>query len=69
MKRGTLTRDVRLASVDLGGLPAPHAREMVRRMRHGCYAEVARAGHVVHYDQPAGWRSVVEPFVLEVLRA
>ncbi len=50
-------------------LPVSQAQEMVRRLPHGCYAEVAKAAHVVHYDQPAAWRSVVEPFVLGVLHA
>ena len=31
--------------------------------------EVPAAGHVVHWDNPAGWRAVVEPFVREMWRA
>jgi pimeloyl-ACP methyl ester carboxylesterase len=46
-------------------LSRAEAQEMARRLPGGRYAEVAGAGHVVHYDQPAGWRAVVEPFVLE----
>ncbi|WP_018349440.1 alpha/beta fold hydrolase [Longispora albida] len=29
----------------------------------GSYAEVPGAGHVLHYDNPDGWRAIVEPFV------
>lgn len=50
-----------------GDLRAQEAREMARRMRNGRFAEVAGARHLVHYDQPEGWRAVVEPFVLELL--
>lgn len=39
-------------------------QEMARRMPLGRYAEVAGAGHVVHCDQPEGWREAVEPFLL-----
>jgi pimeloyl-ACP methyl ester carboxylesterase len=38
-------------------------REMAGRLAHGSYVEVPGAGHVVHWDNPAGWRAVVEPFV------
>ena len=31
--------------------------------RAGEYAEVADAGHLVHYDQPEGWRAAIEPFL------
>ena len=27
------------------------------------HAEVADAGHLVHYDRPEGWRAAVEPFL------
>ncbi|MGO4756040.1 alpha/beta hydrolase, partial [Streptomyces sp. 2MCAF27] len=33
------------------------------------YAEVTDAGHLVHYDQPEGWRRAVEPFLASVLPA
>jgi len=43
------------------------AQEMVRVLPRGVYAEVADAGHLVHYDQPEAWRSAVEPFLDGVL--
>lgn len=45
-------------------LPRKEAHEMVRRLPDGRYAEVEGAAHVVHYDQPEGWRQAVEPFLL-----
>lgn len=51
-----------------GELGRAEAQEMVRVLPRGQYAEVADAGHLVHYDQPDGWRAAVEPF-LEQLRA
>ncbi|HEY3366763.1 MAG TPA: alpha/beta hydrolase [Symbiobacteriaceae bacterium] len=41
-------------------------QEMARRLRHGEYAEVAGAGHTVAFDQPEGYRAVVEPFLLKL---
>lgn len=38
-------------------------REMADRLPDGRFALVPGAGHVVHWDNPAGWRAVVEPFV------
>lgn len=46
-----------------GELGRAEAQEMVRVLPRGIYAEVPDAGHLVHYDQPAGWRRVVEPFL------
>ena len=40
---------------------------MVRVLPRGEYAEVADAGHLVHYDQPEGWRTAIEPFLDGVL--
>jgi pimeloyl-ACP methyl ester carboxylesterase len=50
-----------------GELGRAEAQEMVRVLRRGRYAEVADAGHLVHYDQPAAWRRVVEPFLEELV--
>ena len=36
-----------------GELGRAEAQEMVRVLPRGQYAEVADAGHLVHYDQPA----------------
>ncbi len=49
--------------------PRAELRGMADRLRHGSYAEIPDAGHVVHYDQPLGWRAVVEPFLLRVAGA
>ena len=43
---------------DLAGM-----REMADRLPDGRFALVPDAGHIVHWDDPAGWRAVVEPFV------
>jgi pimeloyl-ACP methyl ester carboxylesterase len=48
---------------------ADDLRAAAARLPCGRYAEVPDAGHVLHYDNPAGWRAAVEPFVAEVLRA
>ncbi|WP_073946118.1 alpha/beta fold hydrolase [Streptomyces kebangsaanensis] len=50
-----------------GELGRAEAQEMVRVLPHGEYAEVADAGHLVHYDQPEAWRAAVEPFLDAVL--
>ncbi|MFD7235639.1 alpha/beta fold hydrolase [Streptomyces syringium] len=50
-----------------GELGRAEAQEMVRVLPRGVYAEVPDAGHLVHYDQPDGWRRVVEPFLASVL--
>lgn len=50
-----------------GELGRAEAQEMVRVLPRGQYAEVADAGHLVHYDQPDGWRRAVEPFLTSVL--
>ncbi len=52
-----------------GDLGRAEAQEMVRVLPRGIYAEVADAGHFVHYDQPEGWRRVVEPFLETALPA
>ncbi|MFB7913974.1 alpha/beta fold hydrolase [Streptomyces sp. NPDC056061] len=46
-----------------GELGRAEAQEMVRVLPRGQYAEVADAGHLVHYDQPEGWRAAVQPFL------
>ncbi|MDQ8704632.1 alpha/beta hydrolase [Streptomyces sp. LHD-70] len=46
-----------------GELGRAEAQEMVRVLPHGAYAEVPEAGHLVHYDQPEGWRAAIEPFL------
>ncbi|WP_320781323.1 alpha/beta hydrolase [Streptomyces sp. CRN 30] len=46
-----------------GELGRAEAQEMVRVLPRGQYAEVADAGHLVHYDQPEAWRAAVEPFL------
>jgi pimeloyl-ACP methyl ester carboxylesterase len=50
-----------------GELGRAEAQEMVRVLPRGEYAEVADAGHLVHYDQPEGWRTAIEPFLEGVL--
>ncbi|MET8690652.1 alpha/beta hydrolase [Streptomyces sp. NPDC004732] len=50
-----------------GELGRAESQEMVRVLPRGEYAEVADAGHLVHYDQPAAWRAAVEPFLDGVL--
>ncbi|MDO0914008.1 alpha/beta hydrolase [Streptomyces sp. DT2A-34] len=49
-----------------GELGRAEAQEMVRVLPRGEYAEVADAGHLVHYDQPEGWRAAIEPFLESV---
>ncbi|MBO0653048.1 alpha/beta hydrolase [Streptomyces triculaminicus] len=46
-----------------GALGRAEAQEMVRVLPRGRYAEVPDAGHLIHYDQPDGWRRVTEPFL------
>ncbi|MEN8649271.1 alpha/beta hydrolase [Streptomyces sp. 21So2-11] len=48
-----------------GELGRAEAQEMVRVLPRGQYAEVLDAGHLVHYDQPEGWRAAIEPFLEE----
>lgn len=50
-----------------GELGRAEAQEMVRVLPRGQYAEVVDAGHLVHYDQPEGWRTAIEPFLDGVL--
>lgn len=50
-----------------GELGRAEAQEMVRVLPRGIYAEVPDAGHLIHYDQPEGWRRVVEPFLQAAL--
>ncbi|MFJ8578466.1 alpha/beta fold hydrolase [Micromonospora sp. NPDC093277] len=38
-------------------------REMADLLPDGRFALVPDAGHVLYYDNPAGWRAAVEPFV------
>ncbi|MEU5401143.1 alpha/beta hydrolase [Streptomyces sp. NPDC005963] len=46
-----------------GKLGRAEAQEMVRVLPQGQYAEVPDAGHLIHYDQPEGWRAAIEPFL------
>ncbi|SDC95049.1 alpha/beta fold hydrolase [Streptomyces prasinopilosus] len=46
-----------------GALGRAEAQEMVRVLPRGRYAEVADAGHLVHYDQPDAWCAAIEPFL------
>ncbi|WP_446038890.1 alpha/beta fold hydrolase [Streptomyces sp. SID1121] len=50
-----------------GELGRAEAQEMVRVLPRGAYAEVADAGHLVHYDRPDAWRAAIEPFLDEVI--
>jgi pimeloyl-ACP methyl ester carboxylesterase len=50
-----------------GELGRAEAQEMVRVLPRGAYAEVADAGHLVHYDRPEEWRAAITPF-LEAVR-
>ncbi|MGP3984333.1 alpha/beta fold hydrolase [Streptomyces sp. KR80] len=49
-----------------GELGRAEAQEMVRVLPRGEYAEIPNAGHLLHYDQPAGWRAALEPFLRSV---
>ncbi|MEV6007599.1 alpha/beta hydrolase [Streptomyces sp. NPDC051976] len=49
-----------------GELGRAEAQEMVRVLPHGDYAEIADAGHLVPWDQPAAWAEAVERFLSEV---
>lgn len=46
-----------------GELGRAEAQEMVRVLPRGQYAEVADAGHLVHYDQPEAWQAAIRPFL------
>ena len=46
---------------------APRPRRWSGSCPAGEYAEVADAGHLVHYDQPDAWRAAIEPFLDGVL--
>ncbi|MEU6660539.1 alpha/beta hydrolase [Streptomyces sp. NPDC046821] len=50
-----------------GELGRAEAQEMVRVLPLGEYAEIADAGHLVHYDRPDAWRTAIEPFLTGVL--
>jgi pimeloyl-ACP methyl ester carboxylesterase len=50
-----------------GELGRAESQEMVRVLPRGQYAEVADAGHLVHYDRPEAWRAAIEPFLDGVL--
>jgi pimeloyl-ACP methyl ester carboxylesterase len=50
-----------------GELGRAEAQEMVRVLPHGRYADIPDAGHLVHHDQPAAWRAIVDPFLREAL--
>jgi pimeloyl-ACP methyl ester carboxylesterase len=44
----------------------PGMREMAALLPDGRFALVDDAGHVVHWDNPGGWRAAVAPFVREL---
>ncbi|MFG2293981.1 alpha/beta fold hydrolase [Streptomyces sp. NPDC048603] len=46
-----------------GELGRAEAQEMVRVLPAGQYAEIPDGGHYFHFDQPAAWRAVLEPFL------
>ncbi len=48
-------------------VPQSELQEMARRLSRGRYIEVAGASHVIHYDQPMGWRTAIEPFLLDLM--
>jgi pimeloyl-ACP methyl ester carboxylesterase len=50
-----------------GELGRAEAQEMVRVLPRGQYAEVADAGHLMHFDQPDAWRAAIEPFLDGIL--
>jgi pimeloyl-ACP methyl ester carboxylesterase len=50
-----------------GELGRAEAQEMVRVLPRGIYAEVPEAAHLLHFDQPAHWRRLVEPFLQAAL--
>ncbi|TVL90065.1 alpha/beta fold hydrolase [Streptomyces sp. SAJ15] len=52
-----------------GELGRAEAQEMVRVLPRGQYAEVPDAGHLLHYDQPEGWRREVESFLAAAVPA
>jgi len=47
-------------------LPQDQLQEMVRRIPHGRYVQVAQAGHDLHPDRPEFWRQIVEEFLGEL---
>jgi len=49
-----------------GYFKARHMEDMATRARRGRYAELPGAGHDLHLEDPAGWRRVVEEFLLRV---
>ncbi|MGC3861215.1 alpha/beta fold hydrolase [Micromonospora chersina] len=49
--------------------PVDRQREMAALLPDGRFALVPDAGHVLHYDNPDGWRAAVEPFVAELIPA
>jgi pimeloyl-ACP methyl ester carboxylesterase len=44
-------------------MPPGQLRELAETLPRGQYVHVPDAGHVVHYDQPAAYRSAVERFL------
>lgn len=48
-----------------GELGRAEAQEMVRVLPRGSTRRWPTCGHLVHYDQPEGWRAAVEPFLRE----
>ncbi|KUJ69855.1 hydrolase [Streptomyces albus subsp. albus] len=50
-----------------GELGRAEAQEMVRVLPRGQYAEVADAGHLIHYDQPEGWCRALDSFLSAVV--
>ncbi|MFC0600088.1 alpha/beta fold hydrolase [Streptomyces palmae] len=50
-----------------GQLGRAEAQEMVRVLPRGQYAEVADAGHFIHYEQPEGWFQALDSFLSAVV--
>jgi pimeloyl-ACP methyl ester carboxylesterase len=49
--------------------PVDRQRELADLLPDGRFALVPDAGHVLHYDNPSGWRAAVEPFVAGLVSA
>lgn len=49
--------------------PVEGQREAARLLPDGRFAVLPESGHVLHREDPAGWRAAVEPFVVALLAA
>jgi pimeloyl-ACP methyl ester carboxylesterase len=52
---------------ELSALDREESLAMAAALPRGRHAGVPGAGHVLHWDNPDGWREAVEPFVREVV--